>query len=298
MVRVPGLAVLVLLIGGAANWTRAVGQDPQPSKPSVTRIGFPEAMFKDVPPTLIQAAAKPFQAMIQKQAGLNGTLEICSDYKELADKLAKGQLEIGVFHGFEYAWVRDTPGLVPVVTAVPNCGKVQACLVVHVNSKVLEPRDLKGPCVLVPRGLKAHCTMFLERIQEKLPNGSCCTAKAEGLTPEEALDDVVAGKCEAVLVDISSLIAYKKNKGNVGRQLRVLIESELLPAAVVVYRKDSLREADVAMVRSGLIDCIKTREGRTFAMFWQLKGFEAISQKYSDHLDQCLKSYPPPTTPK
>ena len=157
MVRLYGLASGAVI----ALVAIAVGQTAQPVPPpnpppviKAIRIGFPDPMFKDVPKTFIDAAVIPFERMIQKEIGLHGTMKICPDYAELTDDLKNDRLDIAVFHGFEYAWVRSLPDLVPRRVTVPSCGKVQACLVVHESCKATEPKDLKGMCVGIPRGTK------------------------------------------------------------------------------------------------------------------------------------------------
>jgi ABC-type phosphate/phosphonate transport system substrate-binding protein len=281
---------------------RANAQPPStPGLPEV-RIGFPKALFKDVHPGLIEAAAKPFQDMIQKTAGMSGSLEIAPDYKDLAQKLSNNKLDIALFHGFEYAWVKHDPNLIPIVITVPNCGKVQACLVVNTTSTAKSVSDLKGACVAIPRGSKAHCEMFFERIREEIPAKEraecCCPAKLGRLTPEEALDAVVNNDCEAALVDVSALIAYRNGRPGVSSWLKVLRESEPLPSAVVVYRNGSLTPEQVKNVRDGLVNCVKTPMGKTFVLFWNLKGFEDVTDSYKTLLEKCRVSYPPPAAPK
>lgn len=291
-----------------------IGQTPPPSEirmatvevasgsaPVVkeVRIGFPEALFKDVPRVLIDAAATPFRKMIQKELGLHGTLNIVSDYAILAEEMRKGKLDIAVFHGFEYAWVQDLPGLHPIVITNPSCGKVQACLVVRSDSKVKSPAQLKGACVAVPKGSKAHCQMFLERLceKEKVGPGDCCPAKlAKGttLTPEEAILSVVSGDFEAALVDISAILALQDDKPGLSEQVKILAKSELLPSAVVVCRKGAMTDHQIKKVADGLLNCHKTAIGRTFTMFWQLEGFKEVSPDYRELLQKCVKCYPPP----
>jgi ABC-type phosphate/phosphonate transport system substrate-binding protein len=265
---------------------------------SELRIGLPQPMFKDVPKAMVNAAARPFQNMIQEKAGVKGSVEVVPDYKILAQKISAGKLDIGIFHGFEYAWIKDTPGLIPLVATVPNCGKVQACLVVHKDSKVMEPKELKGACIVVPASSKAHCYMYLEHLREKLPAGDCCPAKPAGLTPQEALVEVANDRADAALVDISSLIVLEKEAPASFGLLRVLTKSEVLPSAVVVYRKGALDDKMVARVRTGLIDCVNTGPGRLFAMFWQLKGFEDVSPAYHAHVARSLVAYPAPAEVK
>jgi ABC-type phosphate/phosphonate transport system substrate-binding protein len=283
----------------------AVGQNAQPApppnpppNPQEIRIGFPDALFKDVPKPLINAAVGPFQRMIQKQIGMSGTMKICQDYVELADDLKAGKVDIGVFHGFEFAWVKNNPAFLPLVITNPSCGKVQACLIVHANNKAKSPQQLKGACVGIPKGTKAHCTMFLKHLQENtdIAEGDCCPmpSKTDGLTPHEVLSDVVTGKCEAALVDIAHFETYRRSWPGLGEQLKVLAESELLPPAVIVCRKGALSDKQIQRVREGLLACHKTPSGRAFTMFWQLEGFKDVCPAYLQLLDRSLKEYPEP----
>lgn len=301
MVRVCGLAAGVALIAVAVAGGQNAPPNPPPNPPpraQEVRIGFPEALFKDVPKPLIQAAAIPFQKMIQKEIEMNGTLNIVPDYLALANDLNSGKIDIAVFHGFEYAWVKHHLGFEPIVITNPSCGKVQACLVVNKNCKAKNVGQLKGACVAVPKGSKAHCQMFLDYIREKekVRAGDCCPRplKAEGLTPEEVLDEVVSGTCEAALVDIASFQNYQSFKPGLGAQLKVMAESELLPSAVVVVRKGALTPAQVKKVRDGLLNCNKTSAGRAFTLFWQLNGFKEVSDAYLQLLEKTLRDYPPP----
>ena len=209
-------------------------------------------------------------------------------------------MEIAVFHGFEYAWVRHNPELVPIVATRPSCGKVQACLVVHANSKAKEPQDLKGACVVIPKSTKAHCMMFLDHLhkQPHLAACDCSPAKAPGqLYADEVLDNIVSEKCEAAVVDISILLAYQANKPGLSKQLKVLAESKELPSAVIVYRKGALTPAEAVKVRDGLMNCHKTSIGKQFIMFWNLDGFRDVDTDYIAGLDKCLKHYPAPAAP-
>jgi ABC-type phosphate/phosphonate transport system substrate-binding protein len=297
VVRVLGLflGVLALLAGVAP----AGAENPAPTgRAKEIRIGLLKPMFKDVPTALVNAAAQPFKQMIQQKTGLAGEMEIVPDYKELAAAIKDGKIDVAVFHGYEYAWVKDTPNMKPLVVAVPSCGCVQACLVVHKNSPARTPGCLKGKSVLVPKGTKAHCTMFLDRAREKLPADDCRPQKANGHSIEEALFEVGGGDADAAIVDYSALKALEIGYPGCFKQIRILTRSEELPAAVVVYREGALDGKVVEKLKDGLIDCVNTPMGRTFTMFWQLKGFAEVSPAYEAQVKLSLKAYPEPTEAK
>jgi ABC-type phosphate/phosphonate transport system substrate-binding protein len=267
---------------------RVRAADPAPLK-----IGMPESMFSGLPPAVVQIGAQPFKEMFEKQTGLKGEVAITKDYADATAQLRCDKLDVAVFHGFEYAWVRQHPELVPLLVAVPG-NKIQACLVVNVKSKAASPEDLKGACVVVPAATKAHCTLYLDRLREKLPAGCCGLAKTDNKSIEDALDGVATEACEAVLIDVGTLEGYKRNKPGVGDQIKVLDRSPQFPAAVIVYRKDAFNAKTEKSVREGLIKSVTTPQGQMLKGLWKLRGFAEVDKAYQTDLDECLKAYPTP----
>jgi ABC-type phosphate/phosphonate transport system substrate-binding protein len=296
---VPALLIIVTVAvpqSGAEPPAKPLPADPLPE----VRIGLPDVLFRDVHPVLVNAAAEPFKEMIQKTLGMSGILVKAKDYQVLADQLRAKQVDIALFHGFEYAWIKEKyTELTPLVMTLPTCGKVQACLVVNVGSKATKPAEVKG--VYVPKGCKAHCQMFLDRVREGLPEDRCCPIDAKGnlLTPEEVLDKVVSDcGSDAALVDISHIISFKKNKPGLGGCLKIIAESDLLPAAVVVCRTDAFKQFQRDAIAKGLVDCTKTAQGRMFLIFWSLKGFGKVNDEYLEFVDKTAKAYPAPDSQK
>ena len=267
---------------------RALAAEPPPLK-----IGMPESMFSGLPPAVVRTASRPFQTMFEKETGLKGEVAIAADFADMTAQLRAGKLDIAVFHGFEYAWVKQHPDLVPLLVTVP-VAKLQACLVVNVASKAKGAEELKGDCVAIPSSTKAHCRLFFDRLKAKLPDGCCGTAKLDGKSVEDALDAVSSGTCPAALVDASALRAYKRDKPGAGDQLKALAESEPFPSAIIVYRKDAFDAKTAAMVRDGLIKGTQTAQGQLLTSLWRLKGFAAMSPEYLADLDKVLKAYPAP----
>ena len=122
------LAVMTAVLGGGF----AGAAEPAES----LQIGMIQGMFRDVQPAMVQAMSKPLRDMIRKQTGLTGEVEICPDANALADKMKAKRLHLGVYHGFEFAWLRKAnPDLVPLVITIPPARKLQACVVVHKDCK-------------------------------------------------------------------------------------------------------------------------------------------------------------------
>ena len=131
-------------------------------------------------------------------------------------------------------------------------------------------------------------------MKEKLPADCCKVAKLEGNSVEEALDAVASGTCEAALMDVAMLDAYKRNKPGVGMQLKILDQSEVFPSAVIVYRKDVFNAKTEKSLREGLIKSIETPQGGLLKGLWKLDRFADVGQAYQTELDNCLKAYPAP----
>ena len=291
MVRPLWLVLLTPVIVAVGLVPRAEAQ-PQPAAQEL-RLGVLGGMFKDVPPEVVTVVAQPFAALFQKQTGLNGKVVVVDDYRSLAKKLDDKDLEIGVFHGFEYAWVRNKyPQLQPLAVTMPPGGKVQALLVVNTASKAAKPADLKGDCVAVPKGTKAHCNVYLDRTRAANV-GACGAVKMRFNSPDAALDAVADDEVEAALVDFAALTAYGMNKPGIFKLLKVLDESEPFPPAVVVARRGAVNAQVLKKIQDGLTGVKDTPEGKAFLFLWKLKGFEEVTPGYEALLDSTLKAYPP-----
>jgi ABC-type phosphate/phosphonate transport system substrate-binding protein len=236
--------------------------------------------------------------MIRKQTGFTGDVEILPDAFRLADRMKAKRLHLGVFHGFEFAWVRQqNPNLVPLVVTVPPGRKFQACVVVHQDSPAKTVADLKGEPVTVHRGTKAHCLAFLDRERVGLPATTATPKPRPALTAENALDAVVNGEAPAVLVDASALTGYETLQPGAFKQLRVLARSEVFPQTVIAYNKGLLPEETAGRIRRLLLEAHNTAAGKPLMMLWSLKGFEGVPADYDAQLERIAKSYPAPSRP-
>ncbi len=280
------MTMLVVAVGLVAP---AAAQPP----PKVLRLGVLSGMFRDIPPPLVQAAAAPFSDVLKRQTGLNGVVQVVPEHEEQASLLQANKLEIAVFHGFEWAWVKDRyPNLVPLAVSVPT-RKFQAALVVNAESKARVPADLKGN-VAVPLGTKAHCYLFVERLAETLPAGTCVAAHKPKHGAEEVLDLVVDGQEQAAVLDMASLNAYQSNQPGRAAKLRVLTQSDPFPYTTVVYRKDAITPELAGKIKTGLLNTKNEPSGRAFLFLWKLKGFEELPATHDAELREVAVKYPAP----
>ena len=165
-----------------------------------------KGMFRDVQPTIVYALARPFRALLERQTGLAGDFEIFPDCTAMAKKFGERKIDVGVLHGYEFAWIRGkNPDLEPLTIAQPQGGINQAFIVVHAEGKAKKPSDLEGETLLIPRGSKGHIFVYLDKLRAALPQTALKTVPKTGMTPEEALNAVSEGEHAAAIVDEKGL---------------------------------------------------------------------------------------------
>lgn len=294
--RCKGLCV-VLAASLSGALACAVVRAVEPAKPTI-QIGMINSLFRDVPDSLVDLMAKPFGTLMATQTGMNGNLVKTGDVRDLGRRLMDKQVHVGIFHGFEYAWARQTyPELKPLCIAVNQEKSLRALLVVKAGSTIAGFADLKEKQLNFPKGSRGHCHLFLEcRCQEC---GQCSPQDflskiVASPTAEDALDEVVDGDAAAVLLDGIALDCYKRRKPGRFNQLKVAVESEAFPAGVVVYRTGVLDEKTLKRFKDGLLGSHKSILGKQLLTMWKLTGFEAVPDDYEQTLDNIIKAYPVP----
>ncbi len=261
------------------------------------RIGMAGSLFRDMPEAMVMACMKPFQALMESQTGLRGHLVPGGDAYALGAKLSADKVQLGVFHGFEFAWAQKKfPDLRPLMIAVNQQRHLYALLVVARNSPARRFADLKGKKVAIPCMTRAHCRLYLD---------TCCqeagkTAEeffgklAEPLNVEDALDDVIDGAADAALVDGVALDCFRSRKPGRYARLRVLQKSGVFPAAVVAYHAGAVEAATLRRFQTGMMNAGKSAYGRQLLTLWKMTGFERVPADYARTLDEVNKTYPCP----
>src|SRR5262249_45585194 len=100
-VRWPLLAVA---IAGLVLGTRGIGEERQSR---TIRIGMVGSLFRDIPDGVIAAMSQPFNRMMSSQTGMTGELVKAGDCQDLARQLSEDNVQLGLFHGIEFAWARQ-----------------------------------------------------------------------------------------------------------------------------------------------------------------------------------------------
>src|SRR4051812_146122 len=107
------------------------------------RVGVIATLFRDTPEPMMQALMRPFKSRLETQTGVTGQIVAGGDAHQLGQALKDDHVQLGVFHGFEFAWARSKlPELRPLLIAVNQRRCLQAYLVVAADGRVSAPADL------------------------------------------------------------------------------------------------------------------------------------------------------------
>ena len=287
-----GAVAAALLTALAVGLSPAADDAPAPE----VRIGIVKTLFRDVPEVLVPLGLRPMKALMEGQTGYSGDLIPSGEADELARQIKADELQFGVFHGVEFAWVHQAyPTLKPLVIAVNGRPYLRAHLVVRSDSKIAGAANLEGKVVALPRMSREHCRLFFER--------RCCPADADPAkyfarvatpsTPESALDDVVDDEAQGAVVDEKAFEDYQKNKPGRAAKLRSLEQSENFPCAVLAYQAGGvLSDKMLDAFRDGLIAAKENPKVQTLLRVNRLTGFEAVPAGYEKELSEISKAYP------
>lgn len=261
------------------------------------RVGIVSSLFQGVPASFIPGVLKPVQSMMESQTGLSGKVVPIEGWEQLSQELDAGKTQIGLFHGFEFAWAKQKyPRLRALVVTVGRKGLSHACLVVRSDSTARKVEDLKGTTLALPRKTREHCRLYLRHRCA----GCDCTPDAFFKTisqphyTEEGLGAVVRGRAQAVLIDGAALEAYRENQPENFAQLKVLAKSEPFPPAVFVCREGVLDATTQDRFRKGMLVAHESERGQNIMSICQIIRFDRVPDDYDAALTAVVKSYPPP----
>ena len=291
----PWLRAVLLALGLAALLAvPAAVVTGQQGKIDVLRIGSSGTLTGDKQTEKEKSALNSLKSFIKDETGLTNEILRQNNWRELADKMAKGKLQVGVFQGYEYAWAKEKyPDLKPLALAINVYRYPVVHVVVKRDNAAKDFAGLKGQALAIPATGQRYLRLFIDRqCQGKKPEEFF--AKIE--TPENvetAIDGVVDGQTKVVVADRAGLEAYKRRKPGRFKQLKEVTHSQPLPPTVVAYYGSVLDDVTLKQFRSGLLNASRTERGETMLTFFRLTGFETVPQDFERVLDQTRKSYPP-----
>jgi ABC-type phosphate/phosphonate transport system substrate-binding protein len=282
----------------------ALAITPTPAAPAgaaatsgTVRIGLVGTLFRDTPEPMVQMMIRPFKTLLESQTGVTGQIVASGDADTLGRQIKEDQVQLGVFHGVEFAWARAKfPELRPLLICVNEQRFLRALLVIRKDDPAASPADLYGKSIALPRLSREHCRLFLER---RCAKGGCHVEKSfpELTAPtdvEDALDSVFEKQVSGAIVDAVALDGYAKRKPGRASKLRTLQQSEVFPCAVVAYNPGVLPDHLLERFRDGMIGARETVRGRQLLELCRITRFESVPPEYDQMLLDIAKAYPPP----
>jgi ABC-type phosphate/phosphonate transport system substrate-binding protein len=250
---------------------------------------------------MVQLMIRPFKSLLESQTGVTGQVIASGDAEALGRQIKEDQVQLGVFHGVEFAWARaKNPELKPLLIAVNENRFLRAVLVVRKDSPATTPADLYGKGIALPRLSREHCRLFLERRCVK--RGCKIDNHSQEITNsgdvEDALDAVVDSQISGAVVDTVALDSYAKLKPGRSAKLRALQQSEAFPCAVVAYMPGVLSDSLLERFRDGMIGAKENPRGKALLELCRITRFEAVPAEYEQMLSDIAKAYPPPPAAK
>jgi ABC-type phosphate/phosphonate transport system substrate-binding protein len=249
-----------------------------------------------------KAALKSLKSFIKEETGLDNEIIRQKDWRELADKMAKRKLQLGVFQGEEFAWAREKyPELHPLALAINVDRYPTAHVVTGRSNRARDFAGLKGATIVVPSGGPRFLRTFLEQQSKKTSDTTAARFFAQIKSQEnveDALDDVVDGVVQAAVADRASLLAYKRRKPGRFKQLKQVAHSEPVPPPIIAYYDKVLDEPTRQRFLDGLLGARRKEKGRSMLTMFRLTGFEKVPSDFDKVVARTQKNYPPPSNDK
>jgi ABC-type phosphate/phosphonate transport system substrate-binding protein len=286
--RIAAIAGLALF---ALAWAAPASQE----QPGAITIGMGSSMFRDLTPAKVDSIIPEFEGLFFDLTGLKGRIVRAGDSADVAKKLHEKVVLVGVFQGFEFAWARQSyPDLKPLVIAVERQRSLKAMVVVLKDNKAKSLTDLKGQVLSIPNRCPEYCHLFLQRELGTLGSDQkeFFGKVLEHPSAEDALDDLLRNKVQAVLVDGNSLDLYAEVNPGRHARLRTLTSAEGFPPGLMAYREGGLDQATLVKIKKGLMNASTTVKGKEQLVQWRLSGFEEVPADYEKMLADILKRYP------
>jgi ABC-type phosphate/phosphonate transport system substrate-binding protein len=242
-------------------------------------------------------ALETLRSFIKEETGMENTIVREKGWQELTDKLAKQDLQIGVYQGYEFAWALEKlPSLKPLMLAVRVHPYSKAFVVANKSNNAADFSGLAGQTFSIPLASAGFPELFVER-EAQATGKKLDTFFGKVTKPseaEDAIDDVVDGVVQATVVDQTVLEAYKRRKPGRFAKLKLVAQSQPFPPPVIAYKDKTLDDATLQKFRDGLIKASTKERGQRMLNLFRLTSFEAPPPDLEKVLAQTRKKYPPP----
>jgi ABC-type phosphate/phosphonate transport system substrate-binding protein len=265
----------------------------------VLHIGTTETFVEENVPegSDATAAEAAYRHFIQEATGFDNDVTAVENHEVLAERLASGKLQLGVFMGYEFAWAQAQHPKLKVLAVGVNYHSYQyPTLVVHRDAPVHDLADLEGKTLALPRSGQGYGRLFVaaqSRIAGRDPGAFLRRIESFEDT-ETPLDEVVDKTQSAAVVDRLSLEVYQRRKPGRFAQLKTLSESAPMPQSLIAYYDGNLDTQTVTHLRDQLTTLHEQIRGDTLLMLFRLTRFAPPSPDFERVLDDTRKTYPAP----
>jgi len=271
--------------------------DGKPTKPNVLLIGTGGRMGPKQDAAKEKAATETLRAFIKDETGMDDEILQQKDWRELADKMSTGKLQVGVYQGEEFAWAKGKyAGLKPLALAVNVYRYPVVYLVTNRTNAAKDFAGLQGQTISVPDTGETVLRLYVDRQCELIgKKSSSFFAKITSpVNVEDAIDDVVDGVTQATVVDRGALEAYKQRKPARFGKLKPIAHSQPLLPAIVAYFDKQLDDATRRRFEKGLLNASRTEKGKTMLALFHLTGFDPVPEDFDTMVERMRKAFPEP----
>jgi ABC-type phosphate/phosphonate transport system substrate-binding protein len=285
-------ALVALLLGADAGHTDT-------EQVPVLHIGSTEAFVADTIPagsdgTDADAIHRHF---IRATTGFRSAVAVMENHEVLAERLASGKLQLGIFMGYEFAWAQARhPKLQVLAVAVNEHLYRYPTLIVHRDGPVSDLADLQGRALAIPRSGQGYGQLFVAAQSRRA--GQDPHAFLESIDSvedsETPLDEVGNKTREAAVVERFALEAYERRRPGRSTRLKKLSESAPMPPALIAYYDGNLDPPTVTRLRDELTRAHQQAAGKQLLTLLRLTGFAAPPPDFQRVLADTRRTHPAP----
>lgn len=283
-------------IAGIVSPAKLEGQQV---KVQALRIGTSSHLTAEVDSDTEKSAMNALTGLIKEETGFDNEIVHQNGWRELVDRMATGQLEVGIFQGYEFAWATESNRHLKSLVLANNGARYPVVSVVaRHDNPAKDFAGLQGQSIALPATPHWESRLFVDR-----------NCRANGKSPEvffskiasqynvqDALDDVVDGLVQAAVVDQVVLEAFKHRKPGRFERLREVARSQPFPPTVIAYDDRILDEASRRQFQNTLLGAAAKEKHTIILSLFQWTGFEMAPDDFEHVLAETRKTYPAPRT--
>jgi ABC-type phosphate/phosphonate transport system substrate-binding protein len=243
-----------------------------------------------------KAGTQMLQTFIKEETGLDNKITPQKDWRELARKMAKSELHVGLFQGYEFAWAKEKyAALKPLAVVVNVYLYPTAHVVTNRSNRARDFAGLAGQSLSLLASGEPFLHLYVER-QAQLNGGKTPETFFSKIVSsrnlEDALDDVVDGVINAAVADRAGLEGFKRRKPSRFNRLKQVAHSEPFPPPVVACYGLVLDESLRLRFQKGLLEANRKEKGKTMLMLFRITKFDPVPADFDKVLARTRKAYP------